>query len=165
LVNQTLQIMKTRFLFPHSSRLLGYLCFAADILFAIVLKLLHPGGFAATELHHVPGSANDPSRDIDVIDRGMWLHNDITILLIIFGLLLIAFSKEKTEDELLSQLRLDSLQWAMYLNYAIFAICVILFHGLHFLPVIIFNVITPLVFFIIRFRWKVYLLNLTLNQN
>jgi hypothetical protein len=155
--------MKSRFLFPHKWLLIGYLCFAADIVFAIVLKVLYPEGYVYADLHQVPGPRNTPPHDI-IIDQGMSLHNDIIILLIIFGLLLIAFSKEKIEDEHISQLRLDSLQWATYLNYGIFIVCVIFFNGLHFIPVVIFNVVTPLVFFIIRFRWKIYLLNRLLNK-
>ena len=38
------------------------------------------------------------------------------------GLIIVAFSKEKIEDEQISQLRLDSLQWAVYLNYIILVI-------------------------------------------
>jgi hypothetical protein len=155
--------MKSRFLFPHKWRLVGYLCFAADLAFAIVLKLLHPEGYVYADLHPVPGSGHKLQPDI-IIDQGMSWHDDIVILLIIFGLLLIAFSKEKFEDEQITQLRLDSLQWAIHLNYGIFIVCVIFFNGLHFIPVVIFNVVTPLVFFIVRFQWKIYLLNRLLNK-
>ena len=39
--------------------------------------------------------------------------------MVLVGLFLIAFSKEKIEDEQIVQFRLDSLRWAIYLNYAI----------------------------------------------
>jgi hypothetical protein len=142
--------MKSRFLFPHWCRYLGYGCFAADIVFAVVLKVLHTGGFTQ-EINQPPNHA-------------MILHNDINILLVVFGLLLIAFAKEKLEDEHISQLRLDSLQWAVYANYGIFILCVILFNGVGFLEIVVYNIITPLIFFIIRFRWKIYQLNLLTKQ-
>ena len=76
--------MRSRFLFPHQWRLIGYLCFAADILFAIILKILYPHGFASTDLHQVPGSATSIHQAINGIDPGFWLSHDVTILLIIF---------------------------------------------------------------------------------
>ncbi|HWZ05151.1 MAG TPA: hypothetical protein VNX40_16150 [Mucilaginibacter sp.] len=155
--------MKSRFLFPHKWRLVGYCCFAATMVFAIALKLQHPEGYVYADLHQVPGSGHHLQPDT-IIDQGTRWHNDIIISLIIFGLVLIAFSKEKIEDEQISQLRLDSLQWATYLNYAIFFICVLFIYGVHFIPVLIFNTISPLIFFIIRFRWKIHLLNSPLRN-
>ncbi|MEO6632565.1 MAG: hypothetical protein ABIN13_12605 [Mucilaginibacter sp.] len=153
--------MKTRFLFPTLYRLLGWLCLAADLIFIIALKILRPGGYAAADLHSVPVSG---ARQDITINSGMVWHNDVIILLLIFGLLFIAFSREKTEDELISRLRLDSLQWAAYVNYGIFIVCVTFIHGFDFLPVLVFNVITPLIFFIVRFQWRMYQLNRLPNQ-
>lgn len=157
--------MKSRFLFPHKWRLIGYLCFAADLIFSIVLKALHPEGYAATDLHQVPGTGTNIHHDINIGVTQMRVHHDIVVLLIVFGLLFIAFAKEKIEDEQISQLRLDSLQWAVYFNYALFIICVLFIYGVHFIPILIFNIISPLVFFIFRFRWKIYGLNRSLKSN
>ena len=107
MVNQTLQQMKSRFLFSHKWRLVGYWCFAAVIAFAIILKLLHPEGYASVDLHPVVRSSQHPQQDIHTGVTSMRLHHDIFILLIVSGLLFIAFSKEKIEDEQISQLRLD----------------------------------------------------------
>ncbi len=156
--------MKSRFLFPHKWRIAGYCCFAAAVAFAIILKLLHPGGYASVDLHQVITSHNNPQNDIHSGVAFMRLHHDIFILLIVSGLLFIGFSKEKIEDEQIAQLRLDSLQWAIYLNYAFFIICVLFIYGVHFIPVLIFNIISPLIFFIIRFRWTIYLLSRPLKN-
>ncbi len=163
MVKQTLQNMKSNFLFPHKWRLAGYLCFAADVIFAIVLKTLRPEGYVYSDLSQVPGSGHN-LQPHTIIDQGTRWHNDIIILLIIFGLLFVAFSREKIEDELISQIRLDSLQWAAYVNYGIFIICVIFIYGIDFLPILIFNVITPLIFFIVRFQWRMYQFNRLTNQ-
>jgi hypothetical protein len=141
--------MKSRFLFPHYCRIIGYLCFAVDILKAVLLKVYYPQGF---------------TQEGSVTNIWMNITNDFNILIVIVGLLLIAFSKEKDEDELISQLRLDSLQWAIYINYFLFIIFVILVHGFKFLEIVAYNVITPLIFFIIRFRWKIFLLNRNLRN-
>lgn len=143
--------MKTRFLFPNYWRLIGIFFIAAHLILGIMMKVLHPGGF---------------SKDINQPEpTAMLLHNDINILLVVLGLFFIAFAKEKLEDEQISQLRLDSLQWAIYANYAIFVLCVILFNGINFVDIVAYNVITPLIIFILRFRWKIYLLNRSLNKS
>jgi len=87
------------------------------------------------------------------------LADDVEYLSLVIGLLLVAFSKEKIEDEQIGQLRSDSLQWAIYVNYGIFIICTIFINGSDYLGIVAYNVLTPLLFFIIRFRWKIYQLN------
>ncbi|WP_295668976.1 hypothetical protein [uncultured Mucilaginibacter sp.] len=157
--------MKSRFLFSHKWRIAGYGCFAVAVAFAITLKLLHPEGYTSVDLHQVVPSHQNAQNDIHTGVIGMRLHHDIFILLIVSGLLFIGFSKEKIEDEQISQIRLDSLQWAVYFNYALFIVCVLFIYGVHFIPVLIFNIISPLIFFIIRFRWKIYQLNRSLKNN
>jgi hypothetical protein len=87
----------------------------------------------------------------------------IALLLLMFGLLLVAFSKEKIEDEQISQLRLDCLQWAIYLNYFILMISVLFTSNMHFRDLMMLNLWAPLIFFIIRFRWKIFKLNRSLK--
>jgi len=137
--------MKTRFLFPTKFRSIGYMLFGVDILYAIIMKIAHPHGFAQELRVAQPLS--------------MAIGNDVNILTIVIGLFLIAFSKEKDEDELISQLRLDSLQWAIYVNFSIFIVSVLFLHGFQFLEAVAYNVITPFIFFIGRFRWKMWRLN------
>jgi len=91
------------------------------------------------------------------------IFDDFEYLTVIIGLLLIGFSKEKLEDEQIAQLRLDSLQWAIYVNYGIFIICIIFINGGAFLSVVAYSIVTPIIFFIIRFRWKIYQLNRALK--
>ena len=86
-----------------------------------------------------------------------------TTLLMAIGLFLAAFSKEKIEDEQISQLRLDSLQWAIYVNYALLIVSLILSTDTE--HVLFLNLLVPLVFFIIRFQWKLYLNNRLLRKD
>ena len=89
--------------------------------------------------------------------------NEILGVLIILSLLLVAFSKEKSEDEYISKIRLDSLVWAVYLNYAILLISFLFIFDLSFLWVMIFNMFTILLFFIIRFNWQISKLKKSAN--
>tara|TARA_B100000780_G_scaffold63696_1_gene41519 strand:- start:161 stop:637 length:477 start_codon:yes stop_codon:yes gene_type:complete len=81
--------------------------------------------------------------------------NEILGALIVLSSLLVAFSKEESEDEYISKIRLESLVWAVYFNYAILLISFVLIFDLAFLWVMIFNMFTILLFFIIRFNWQI----------
>ena len=54
--------------------------------------------------------------------------NEILGILTIMSSILVAFSKEKLEDEYISKIRLEFLVWSVYLNYAIF-IFIIVYNG------------------------------------
>jgi hypothetical protein len=82
--------------------------------------------------------------------------DDISSILIIIGALLIAFSKEKFEDEFISKIRLESLVWATYINYAILTLAIIFVKDMTFFWVLVFNMFTLLVFFLVRFNWALY---------
>ncbi len=57
------------------------------------------------------------------------------------------------------QLRLDSLRWAIYLNYAILLLSLVLYHGSDSKHILLLNIWLPLLFFILRFQWVLYRLN------
>ena len=67
-----------------------------------------------------------------------------------------AFSKEKDEDELIAKIRLESLVWAMYLNYGILLLTFLLLYDFSFYWAMVFNMYTMLFFFIIRFNIKIW---------
>lgn len=81
--------------------------------------------------------------------------NEILGIIMIISSVLVAFSKEVNEDEYISKIRLESLVWAVYLNYAILLLAFVFVYGMSFLWVMIFNMFTILIFFIIRFNWQI----------
>lgn len=85
-----------------------------------------------------------------------------TSLLVMTGLFLIAFSKEKIEDEQISQLRLDSLRWAIYFYYLTLVLSIVFTNGIDFIDILRINIWVPLIFFIVRFRWVIFRLNRSL---
>jgi hypothetical protein len=85
-------------------------------------------------------------------------------VLIILSGLVVAFSKEKLEDELISSIRLKSLVWATYVNYGVLLLAFIFVYDLSFLWIMIFNMFTILVFFIIRFNWQLRKLHNTVSN-
>jgi hypothetical protein len=74
----------------------------------------------------------------------------------IVGAMFVGFSKEKREDEFISKLRLSSLLWAVWVNYALLFLAFIFIYGLAFLTVMVYNMFTVLIIFIVRFNYMLY---------
>ncbi|WP_166962200.1 hypothetical protein [Yeosuana marina] len=79
--------------------------------------------------------------------------DEIAALFIIIGGVLVGFSREKTEDEYIAKLRTDSLMWALFVNYTILVLAIIFVYDFTFFDVLVFNMFTPLLFFILRFNF------------
>lgn len=83
--------------------------------------------------------------------------NTLIGILFLAGALMVSFSKEKQEDEFIANLRLSSLLWSVWVNYGLLLIAFIFVYGLAFFSVMVYNMFTILIIFIIRFNyilWK-----------
>lgn len=88
--------------------------------------------------------------------------NELAIFMVILGLLFIAFSKSRKEDELSSKIRLSSLYWGVIAYYIVYIITYIIsvflteipFISQHYLEL---NIFTPLLIFIARFNYLKYI--------
>jgi hypothetical protein len=86
-------------------------------------------------------------------------HNftdEVGSLLLIAGLLMIAFSREREEDERTVKLRLESLLWAVYVNSAWMMFAIIFFYDVLFARIRTYNICTPLILFIARYNFVMY---------
>lgn len=140
--------MKSRFLFPYWCRFLGYALIIAHVPVVMFKKEL---GF---DFSH--GSVNES------LFNSHHVFFMTTTLLMAIGLFVVAFSKEKIEDEQISQLRSDSLQWAIYVNYVLLIISLVFTNDTE--HILFLNLMVPLAFFIIRFRWVIFRLNSSLSR-
>ena len=147
-VKQTLHFMKTKWLFPHRFRLIGWLVFIP----LAILGMVSMNGEFEFSLLTLPIVADDFLGSPILVN----LTNELAAVGVIVGLLFIAFSREKVEDEMISQLRLEALQWSVYVNYLILIILIIAVHGGNFLLVTVYNMFTVLLVFIARFRWLIF---------
>jgi|SRR5450432_2370496 hypothetical protein len=149
--------MRTNYLFPFNSRYFGI----GLILIHIPVKLLwdasYPGGYAHQN------SSSDAAGSFLFSPPHLFFIG--TTLMVLVGLFLIAFSKEKVEDEQIIQLRLDSLRWSIYLNYAILLFSLVFTRGSDSHHILLLNIWLPLLFFIIRFQWVLYRLNRSAQSN
>ena len=80
------------------------------------------------------------------------------------GLSLVAFSKEKDEDERISKLRLESLLWAVFVNTIFIIFSVVFFYSTLFLSIMTYNICTTLILFIIRFNLLIYFDRKNINK-
>ncbi len=148
--------MKTNYLFPYRFKKLGWVVFIPTLVISIIyLFFEHEIAFFDRQ---VPAFFSDDflekSRFFALIENNV-LDEILCFLLIVSGLLL-SFSKEKTEDEMVRQIRLESLVWATYANYIVLLCCILFIYGTPFFTVMIYNMFTVLFFFIIRFHWMIY---------
>lgn len=84
------------------------------------------------------------------------LVNEILIAIIIVAGIINSFSKEQIEDELIGKLRMESLTLSLYLNYGFILIANFLIYELTFLYILVFNLVTILLFFNLLFKYKLY---------
>lgn len=92
------------------------------------------------------------------------LLDEIIGIVFILSAICVAFSKEKYEDEYIAQIRVESLVWATYINYGILILSFLLVYDFSFLWVMILNMFTILIFFILRFNWKISTLKKNLED-
>jgi hypothetical protein len=82
----------------------------------------------------------------------------------IICLLFIAFAREKNEDEFIYHNRLESWEWAVLINFVLLLVASWIFYNEAFIDVMMYNLLTPLIIFVIRFNW-VLLRNKQLGEN
>ena len=147
--------MKTNYLIPNKFKPLGWILFIVGIIAGLILMV----GEYETEWLKVKMLALYSGESILSSDTGFFrvvensIVDEIIALFIILGGLMVGFSKEKVEDEFIYKLRKDSLVWAMLFNYAILVLAIIFIYDFTFFDVLVFNMFTPLIFFIIRFNF------------
>jgi hypothetical protein len=74
----------------------------------------------------------------------------------ILGGLIVSFSKVKSEDEFTNEIRLNSLLWAVLINFLLLLISFLFIYGNHFFTVMSGNMFTIFIIFIARFHYQIY---------
>jgi hypothetical protein len=149
--------MRTNYLFPFNSRYFGILLILLHIPVKLMWDAFYPAGYA----NNNPGPGSSGS----FLFSPPHLFFIGTTLMVLVGLFLIAFSRERIEDEQIIQLRLDSLRWSIYLNYAILLFSLVFTRGSDSNHILMLNIWLPLLFFILRFQWVLYKLNRSARSN
>jgi hypothetical protein len=147
--------MKTRLLLPHRYKAIGLLI--ALPAFILMILNLH-AEFTFKFLDFQASGSGKISFDQNFLFnlQSNNFTDEMGGVLLITGLLLIAFSKEKFEDERIQTIRLESLLWAVFINSIFLILSIIFFYGNLFLQIMTYNMCTPLLLFIIRFNLLMY---------
>jgi hypothetical protein len=146
--------MKVNYLFPNKYKKIGWLILIPSAIFGLITLITeYEPDFLNFKVPAIFIDEFFNKRLFGVVENN--ILNEIFGILIIISLLLVAFSKEKSEDEYISKIRLESLVWAVYVNYGILIIAFLFIFSFSFMWIMIFNMFTILVFFIIRFYWQI----------
>ncbi len=147
--------MKTKLLLPHKFKRAGIII-ALPALVLMILVLYFDTAFPF--LTYV--ARGKPITLEGVLFWHLPSHNftgDVAAVLLMTGLLLVAFSQEKYEDERIAKIRLESLLWALLANSLLVIAAIIFVYGTYFLVVMMYNICTPLIIFIVRFNLLMYI--------
>ena len=147
--------MKLNYLFPSKYKKIGWFIFIPTLLFGLftIIFDFEPEFLDVKTFSFFSDDLFKQDVYFGLIKNN--ILNEILGVLMVIGSVLVAFSKEVDEDEYISKIRLESLVWAVYLNYAILLVAIVFVFGFSFLWVMIFNMFTILIFFIIRFNWQI----------
>lgn len=138
--------MKSLPLFPHKYKIIGWIGFWPLLVLGFIQMLTdYTPDFLDVRI----------PKTIDTmgVSTNNLLNEILGLLLIGFGLIL-SFSKTKQEDEMIMSLRLKSLLIAVYVNYGLLALSMILFYDFTFLWAMSIHLYTVLIIFIIHFHWS-----------
>jgi hypothetical protein len=145
--------METRYLLPHRYKLIGWVLLI--VFFTLgVLRLTMGESFQLEMLSFSREGTTKFLSDGDFLFnlKANNFTDEIIMVLLLISLLLTGFSKEKTEDEWIGKIRLESLVWSVYVNTLLLIGAIIFIYGFMFLDVMIVNIATTMILFIIRFN-------------
>lgn len=149
--------MKINYLFPNKFKYIGLVLLIPSVLLGILylffdvqiefLDAQVPALFSQ-------GLFNEGRDSTSMIENN--LTDELASIFFLISSIFLAFSKEKFEDEYIVKVRLESLVWAVYVNYGILLICLIFIYDFSFLMVMILNLFTILIFFNLRYYFKLF---------
>ncbi|WP_448701778.1 hypothetical protein ACFGVR_05995 [Mucilaginibacter sp. AW1-3] len=152
--------MKSRFLFPYFFKYIGYMLAVPGLVLGCLVLYGN---------YKIPGFAFKLREKGDIFLPAIQNFTATAALFIfVLGLVFIAFSRLKREDELIARIRLNSLQWSVLASYAIYACLLVISitSDAVKIPVIkiidpfdnkftVYNLFAPLVIFIARFNYLI----------
>lgn len=157
--------MKTRYLFSHKFKKFGWFLFGIGLILGIIL-LLNEFDFPDWNMSVFPLIGENHSvltQNATMVWSDNNIADELASILLIVGGILVAFSKVKEEDEYISKIRMESLIWATYVNYIVLLLTVLFVFDMAFFNVLIYNMFTVLIFFIVRFHYVLYKTKKSLN--
>ncbi|MBA3827433.1 MAG: hypothetical protein H0X33_00700 [Taibaiella sp.] len=148
--------MKNKLLLPHKYRMIGcILVLPAAALMIAVYVYNFSFRFLRSHLVWNEGAISDK------ID----FTGTISIIISFISLFMIAFSKERIEDEYVAQVRLRALQISVYVSYLVLALGTLIFYDFSYLWVLYINMFTIPVIFIVLYQYHLHIKPRISNQS
>ncbi|MBS1919636.1 MAG: hypothetical protein JST17_05255 [Bacteroidetes bacterium] len=148
--------MKQKMLLPNKFKKIGWFILVPAMLLGIVLIIMdfETIQINATVFALYSDKILGKTQYFSFINTN--IVNTLVGVLFIVGGLMVGFSREKNEDEYISNLRLNSLLWAVLVNYILLLFMFLFIYGLGFLNVMLYNMFTTLVIFIAKFNYSLF---------
>jgi len=147
--------MKTNYLLPHRYKFIGWILFLLGLVGGLYVFITgYEQDILSTQVLSIYNNDSLFGKEkgfFKIIENDIF--DELVALAMIIGGLFIVFSKEKIEDEFIYKLRKDSLVWALIFNYSVLVIAILFVYDFVFFDVLVFNMFTPLIFFILRFNF------------
>lgn len=148
--------MSHTLLLPNKYKLIGWCLLIPAAIFGLVLHFTNFEAFPikAKTFAILNTEILGESQYLSFIETN--ITTTIVGVLFIVGAMFVGFSKEKSEDEFIAKIRLSSLLWAVWLNYFLLLLSFLFVYGTDFLTVMMYNMFTVLIIFIVRFNYILY---------
>ena len=141
--------MKKQFLFPNQFKAIGWVLLLPSLVLGIAsLHFDYEFAFLDFKVRADPGIFGSELENFT---------NEIAGILILCSLMFIGFSRLKIEDEYTMKIRLDSLLWGVYINYGLIFLSIAFVYGEDFFTVMVYNLYTLLIIYILRFHYYYHL--------
>lgn len=143
-----------KLLLPNKLRIYGWIILLFGIIFGLIrfyfgikLELLNIKVFAVYSQYF-------ETNYFKVIENHV--SEELTALLILVGLFFISFTKEKIENDFVSALRYKSLILTFYINTFFVALSFLFVYGFVFINILVINVFSPFIIYVILFKYFLY---------
>lgn len=157
-----LTAMDTKLLLPNRYKRLGWILFVPCLILMILallevnqnINFLGEGHMLSKWTTLAPAEKSSLGRILE--GQSNDLAGEILMTLTAIGFFFVAFSRERTDDEWIMKVRLESLLWAFYVHLGAFFLSVWLSYSLAFYVFLSWNMLTAPLVFLARFHWIVY---------
>lgn len=138
-------------LLPHGFRKVGW---AMLIPAAVLGVMMASDGFDGMPSYLLPADENSTLRAFLASPTMTCLLNNTAIIGICLGAIFVSCSREKIEDEMIGAIRLECLLAALYTSSALLIVATLTVYGMRFLDVMVYNMFTTVIVFLLLFRLR-----------
>lgn len=139
---------------PYRSNRIGWLLFLPGMVLGYLVEFMDfkPGflDFRVFALH----SEYLRTRTMEQVKNN--ISDELALIMIIIGLVIIIFSKEKNEEPRHQELRLKAMFLSVLLNSLMLCLSVMFVFGIGFLKMAVLSMFTQLLFYVVIFRVMVF---------